>query len=253
MIEIIRETSAERINRVLNDESVRPWVADLSEGVIDITKSVENLNNVLLMGEHGGCMLFKLMPGVYEVHTQILPAGRGAWAHEFAGGVVRWMFLRTDAYELLTRVPRGHVAAKALTLAIGGKYEFTRPSGCLFRGRAVDLYVYALRLQDWASTAPDMVERGAWFHEFLASEAKRLGVTEPTHADDENHNRYVGIALEMALAGQVRKAVLTYNRWSLVSRHRVIQFVSDDPPMIRFDLGLLRFADGKLEVLRADH
>lgn len=251
MIEIVRETSANRVNAILNDPAVRPWVADMAEGQIDISESVENQNNVLLMGEHGGCMMLKLMPGIYEVHTQVLPAGRGPWAHDFTVGVARWMFLRTDAYELLTKVPKGHVAAKAATLAAGGRYEFTRPNGCRFRGRSTDVDIYALRLQEWAATAPDMVERGAWFHEFLNAEAKRLGVTDPTHSDDENHNRYVGVSLEMALAGQVRKAVLFYNRWGLVSRHRLVQFVSDDPPMIKFDLGILRIKqDGKLEVVR---
>lgn len=250
MVEIVRETSADRINVILNDEAVRPWVADMSEGVIDITKSVENAHNVLLMGEHGGCMLFKIMPGIYEAHTQVLPPGRGAWAHDFTHEVARWMFTHTDAFDLLTRVPRGHVSAKAATMAVGGRYEFTRPAGCKFRGKLVDVDVYGLRLQDWAATAPGMVERGAWFHEFLAGEAKRLGIDQPTHEDDESHNRYVGVALEMALAGQVGKAVQMYNRWAVVARHRVIYFVSDDPPTIRFDIGLLRMVEGRLEVVQ---
>src|SRR6266481_7406635 len=112
MIPIERHFSAERINEVINDSSVRPWVANGSE-VLDVAKHVGNRSHVLLMGEHGGCMFFKFLPGVYEVHTQVERAGRGEWTNALTAACARWMFTRTDCYEILTRVPHGHEPARA--------------------------------------------------------------------------------------------------------------------------------------------
>lgn len=138
-VRIERQTTAARINAVLNDPGVRPWVADAAEGKLDITAAVENPNNYCLMAEHGGCMFFRLMPTIYEVHTQVLPEGRGPWAIAMIRAAIHSMFARTDAWEIMTRVPRTHIAAKAATLRVGARFEFTRDDPCLFRGELVNL------------------------------------------------------------------------------------------------------------------
>lgn len=245
-----RETSADRLNDILNDPMVRPWVADMSEGMIDVSASIKNENNILLMGDYGGCLFFKLMPGVYEVHTQVLPSARGRWTTRLTKECAQWMFTRTDAYEVLTRVPEGHIGARAAALRQGMKYEFTRPNECKFRGKIGDVHIHSIRIQDWIPTAPYLVEIGAKFHVRLHEEAERLGVTETPHGDDENHNRYVGACFEMVLHGQASKAVALYNRWALVSRHPTVKLVSLDPPMIKFDIGYVALRDGRVEVTR---
>lgn len=250
MIEIERHTTAAAINAVLNDPTVRPWVADAAEGVLDVSRLATNPANYVLMGEHGGCAFVQLLPGVYEVHTQIRAAGRGAWAAEFSRAVAHWMFTRTDAYEVVTRVPRGHVAALALTRGIGFRYEFTREGECRFQGDTVPVDCFSMRIQDWLVHAEGLVERGRWLHDRMHQEADRLGITVPAHADDENHNRYAGAAIEMALHGRPGKAVTIYNRWALMSRHETIAYIQADPPTIKFDIGLLRVVDGDIEVLR---
>ena len=247
---IWREHDARRINAVLNHPVVRPWVADLGAGEIDLTPAVENGNNVLLMGEHGGCFCFCVRPGLYEVHTQVLPAGRGEWALEFVRAGATWMFTHTDAYEIMTRVSHGHFAAKALTLAAGMKYEFTRDEGPSFKGTHPPCDIYSLRMWDWVQNAGGLVESGQYLHERIQSEAKRLGITTELHGDDENHNRYAGATLEMVLGGQVPKAVLFYNRWAFAARHPMIALVSEQPPVIRFDIGLMTIRDGEIEVVQ---
>ncbi len=243
-IERITASDAHRINAILNHPEVRPWVADVAEGVLDITPQLMMTSNVCLMSEHGGCFFFRLMQGIYEVHTQVLPAGRGAWAKNFTREAAHWMFTHTEAFELLTRVPHGHIAAKAATLAVGATKEFTGMVPCRFRGRETRVDIYRLSLQEWVMNTPELAERGAWLHERLHQEADRLGITAPPHAEDEGHNRYAGACIAMAMNGQVRKAVAFYNRWALLSRHRTIAFVSDDPPVIRFDLGDLKLVNG---------
>jgi len=245
-----REHDASRINAVLNHPEIRPWVADMSEGEIDISQQVANPRNVLLMGKYGGCMCFQIFPGVYEVHTQVLPEGRGKWSLDFVRAGSDWMFTRTDCYDILTRVPMGHVAARALALAAGMMPEFQRPDGCKFLGETRPVEIMSFRVQDWMRQAPGLVELGMWFHAELQREAARLDVQEPAHTDDENHNRYAGAALAMIIAGQLKKGVALYNRWAVVSRHKVISIVEENPPVIRFDLGLLRFVEGRIQVSR---
>ena len=79
-VEIRREYTADKLNSVLNCPEVRPYVAEVPDGYLDLSRGVKNTNNVLLMGEFGGCFFIKVLPGVYEVHTQVLPEGRGEWA-----------------------------------------------------------------------------------------------------------------------------------------------------------------------------
>jgi hypothetical protein len=233
----------------LNHPLVRPWVADASEGALDLSARVADRRNILLLGEHGGVMFYPVMPGVYEAHTQVLPAGRGGWTRGLTQACAHWMFTRSPAYEIMTRVPQGHFAAKAATEATGMHLEFTRPKECRFRGQLVDVHIYSGRLQDWIGSAPGLVEIGARFHDRLNELARAAGITAPAHEPDENHNRYVGAAIEMARGGQVKKGVAFYNRWAIVARHPMVELVAIDPPTIKMDIGTLRLTGDDVDLV----
>lgn len=245
---IARATDADFFNRVLNHPAVRPDVADMGEGVIDASKLVANQAHQLLVDEHGGCIFLRYYEGCYEVHTAILPSGRGKWAKAFAEGVLRYMFTVTDAVEIITRVPQGHIAAKALTEIVGFRHHFTTLPETKFRGELVPCHVYNLWITDWAMRAPDMEDRGAKFHQWLNRQVK----TGTPHRNDPAHNRIVGVALEMMLAGRARKAAIWYNRWAVAARHAQISLVSEAPPQVKFDAGLLTFAEDGVHFERAN-
>lgn len=246
-----REFHPERINAILNDPVVRPDVSESVTGGMDIAQAVNNHSNVLLMGEYGGCFFFKLMSGIYEVHSQCLKPGRGAWIADFVQAAGDWMYTRTDAFEIVTRIPINHNGARTLAIHAGMKYEFTEPDGCVWRGERQDIECYSYRLQDWLASCESFEERGRQFHDFLHKEAIRLGVMEIGHDDQPTHNRYVGACLEMAKHGHAAKGVSVYNRWALMARHPVIQLLTVEPLAIRFDLGILRIVDGEMKVERA--
>jgi hypothetical protein len=237
---IERTTDAAFLNRVLNDPAVRPWVADVAEGKLDLSPRVADDNNVCLIGEHGAFLCFKFMEGMYEVHTQILPSGRGEWARKFAEAGAHHMFMATDCIEILTRVPEGHVAAAALTRAMGFRLQFNTPPECLFRGKRVPCAIHALSLQDWSMRVSP--ENGERFHEWLN---QKVAVGEP-HAPDPDHNRIVAVTLDMMRGGQIGKAVAWYNRWAIVARHTPIRLLSFAPPQIRFDAGILTLEGGQI-------
>lgn len=249
MIQLHRETDASRINALLNQPEIRPWIAN-GDSAVDVSAQVANPDNILLMGEHGGCMFFKLQEGIYEVHTQVSASARGEWTDQLTQACAYWMFMRTTAWDVLTRVPEGHVAARAAAIRRGMRFEFTRPQECVFKNEKVDVHIYSIRLQDWIKQADALDATGREFHDMLHAAAERYGVTDPAHDDDPNHNRYVGAAVEMARHGQVRKAVLWYNRWAMASRHPPIALLRDgNPAMVRIDHGfVLTATNGVIEV-----
>lgn len=247
---IQRSFDAARVNAFLNSEDIRPWIADMAEGKVDVTKHVENRDNVCLLGEHGGTLCFKLMHGIYEVHTFVCEAGRGPWALGMVRAGSRYMFTRTDAYEIVTRVPHSHRAAAALTATAGMRFEMSLPDACRFEGVLSPVNVYSFRIQDWIAKADAMEAVGRQFHADMIEAARAAGVTAPAHDDDPIHNRYVGAAYEMFRAGQLVKGAEFYNRWAMIARHAPIRLIDDKPPTIKFDIGIMRLLDkGRLEVV----
>lgn len=243
---LTRTIDAQQINAILNHPSVRPDVAEPKDGVLDLTAVAANPANIFLAGDHGGFVIFKYDAGIYEVHTAILPQGRGEWAKQASAECVNFMFTHTDCVDLITRVPQGHIAAKALTEMNGFRHEFTTPPDTMFRERLVPCHIYCLTIHEWAKRVEGMEELGAQFHEWLTAQ---VGEGTP-HEPDPAHNRIVGVALAMAQSGQVAKGVVWYNRCSLAARHPTIALVGLDPPQIKFDAGILTVTPQGLQFSR---
>jgi hypothetical protein len=248
-VRVWRETDARGVNAILNHAEVRPWVADIGEGEINISGPVANDENILLMGKFGAVFFIYLMPGCYECHTQILPEGRGAWAHKFAVAVLDWMFARSNAWEVTTRVPLGHLGALTLARSVGFQHEFTSMDPCLFRGEWVKASILRVTIHEWAARSAAYKAMGERLHDQMGLEALRLGITVPPHADDDYHSAVAGAAIEMVRHGLMIKASYFYNRWSALSRHRPIDVVSLDPPVIKMDLGAMRIKEDGIEVV----
>jgi hypothetical protein len=232
LLSIERRFDAKRLNEIVNDPAVFPWVRGSADGDIDLTFAVENPANVLLMGEHGAMLLIQHQQGLFEAHTQVLPVGRGQWAVDFAKACVFWMFTRTNCFELMTKCPHGNLGARALARCVGGKKLFTNPRGWTKDGKVIPADIFGLTIQDWMLTAQGLEERGHWFHERLMSEYRRLGRREAPHPDDSVHDRYVGMACEMFLGGQPQKAVVLYNRWAVMADYLPIDLMSLQPVAI---------------------
>jgi hypothetical protein len=56
----------------------------------------------------------------------------------------------------------------------------------------------------------------------------------------------------MMLAGRVNKALIWYNRFSLAARHSMISLVGENPPQVRFDAGILTFAEDGIRFTHAN-
>lgn len=108
---------ADLINRFANDPSIRPFIG--GKGPLDLTAITQGAN-VALFGEYGGFCLSWCAPDTYEIHTLILPEGRGQWAFDWAAQSIAYME-RLGAIQMWTRVHPDHRHTAIFTRKMGLK------------------------------------------------------------------------------------------------------------------------------------
>lgn len=118
-----------RMNYIVNHPAIRPHVGGDPAQPLDFSEAIADHDNHFLVGEHGGISAIWTAPGTYEIHTMVLPEGRGGWAASFAMWVRQYL-VDQGARHLWTLVHPDAANVRAFTLKAG----FT-PAG----SRAVDL------------------------------------------------------------------------------------------------------------------
>lgn len=248
---IERTFDADQVNAIINHPAVYPWVSPVEGQPLNSAPLLANRANVALFGEFGGAIFIVHQPGYYEIHTQVVPQGRGPWALNAMRDSLRWMFTRTDAMEIVTRVPKGNLAARAMAKAVHGVYEFTNPAGWSFKGHSIPADIFAWRIQDWMRVAPGLIESGRAFHQRLETQYPELGFKHNAHPDNDTHDRYVGAAMEMINGGQFGKAAALYNRWAIMADYQQVRIISLDPFMLDIGESILAFRpDNSFEVVQ---
>jgi hypothetical protein len=235
------------LNAVANHPEVRPWLG--GDGEIDFTPLLDNAANVALVNEHGGWLQVYLDHGLYEVHSQFLPEGRGDLVADMRAAL-RYMFTQTDCIELVTRVPDGNLAAKGLARAAGFREAFRREACWKTPSGMVGVSFQTLPLWRWMMMDDEALARGQWFHDALEQHKATLARPPPIHADDEAHDRAVGASVLMFQAFNPHKAVASYNRWASFAGYAPIRLVSLAPLIIDVvDALVTMTATGGLEFL----
>lgn len=118
---MMRSTDSQFLNRVVNDPSVKPWVSLGVSGYLDMTPAVSNPENIFLADEYGGTLFVKTGNGIYDLHTQFLPEGRGKHVREFAVEALRYMFVDTDCIAITTFIQDENLSAQRMALWCGFK------------------------------------------------------------------------------------------------------------------------------------
>lgn len=248
VLSVSREFAAEHLNAVVNDPAVRPWVGG-GTGPLDLSGLVADRANYLLMGLGGGILFQRIDAGFYEAHTQFLPEARGPSAVRAVRDALRYMFTRTDAVEIVTKVPEGNAGALGLVRAIHGQKQFRREKAWPSAAGPVAVDFYALSINAWAGKAEELAASGEWFHGKLeAAKAETVGAAPP-HDDDEAHDRYVGATVEMVAAGQIAKAMGFYARWARFAGYGPIAVIATNPVVIDIGDAILAVRGDNFEVL----
>lgn len=245
-----RQSDATQINGFLNHPEVYPTVAGPHKGPFDIQPLIDRGQVMVLAGEFGGFLVYNMQPKVYGFHTAVLPEGRGRWAARLFIDGLQWVFTRTDAVELMTHRPHGNIAAKAALKMAGAIHDFTTRPIWPVGEAMVQMDVYSFRIQEWAKTAPGMIESGKWFHGRLAE--KTAGSGRINHKDDELHDRYVGIAIEMIRNGHPDKGVGFYNRWAVMAGYLPSTIMRRDPLTINIGDATIVVGADDFEVIDAN-
>jgi hypothetical protein len=246
---VVRRTlDARPFNAVANHPDVRPWIG--GEGPLDLAALVGDPANFALEAEHGGWILARHEPGIYELHTLFLPEGRGRTCLAAWREAERFMFAATDAREIVTRIPAHNAAAAFAARLCGFKERFARRAA--FRtaaGELVDVSFQALTLDDWTFRDPAARHAGRVFHAQLEAAKARADSALETHAEDEAHDRAVGAACLMIGAGNPKKGVWAYNRWARLAGYATIALLNDSPITIDVRDAVVGVKDGAMEVL----
>ena len=155
-----------------------------------------------------------------------------------------YMFERTDCHRLFTQVPRDNEAAASLANKGGFREWFRRHDAR--RGETAYL---TLEIDDWIQHNDGLIAVGEWFHAALDEAKAAAGSARPTHPDDQAHDRAVGAAIEMLRAGQIGKALGTYNRWASFAGYLPISLVSTAPVTLDVGDAVIELNNGNLEVV----
>jgi hypothetical protein len=246
-VQVLRRTmDAAFVNAVANDPTVRPLIGNPDDGPLDFAAFLADPANVALTWEWGAFLFARHDPARYELHTLILPEGRGAGVLPAFADAARWVFTATDASELVTQVAGSNRAAGLMARRAGFRPIFER-EGAWHDGSGVTFFAFGL--DDWRARDDTLALEGRAFHEALEAAKAAAGSTLPPHPDDEAHDRAVGAACLMAKAGNPRKAAHTYNRWARFAGYAPAALVAEAPPV--FDIGEAVFAfTPELEIMK---
>jgi hypothetical protein len=110
------------LNRVVNDATVfRGATLGILTDPVDMTPLLADERNLFLANEHGGFLLIDKGSGIYEIHTQFLPEGRGKSAIVAGRDAMKYMFSETPARALMTFCPLDNPQSAFLARACGMK------------------------------------------------------------------------------------------------------------------------------------
>jgi hypothetical protein len=148
---IWRETDPDRINDVINHPSVRDWVRGSAMGNLDVMTVIASDAAVALFGEFGGFVFLRIVPGIYDTHSAVLPEGRGEWGLRTAKAAIRWMFEKEGALEIMVACPKGEQAVHTLSKSVSANFKYVGEirNGWRIHGRSVPSEIFSLTKTDW--------------------------------------------------------------------------------------------------------
>ncbi len=234
---MIRRTfDATFLNEVANHPEVFPWIGAVEP--VDLGPILSSPRNIGIEASGGGWILTHLEPGIYELHTLFLPEARGSYFAQ-AKEALRYVFVETDATEIVTKVPDGNSGARMAAALVGFRERFRREKAWI-DGSGVSYE--ALTIEDWRQRDIEVLKAGKWFHARLDEQ-----IEHEAHPEDEAHDRAVGAAVLMARAGALLKGLAFYNRWARFAGY--VEAVQIGPNLVDFAEAIIQIRGQDMTVL----
>lgn len=181
-------TDVGHVNHILNHPSVYPWIKGWHEGKFDISKWMNN-DNVILAFEHGCSVFVKHQIGVYEWHVAVLPEGRGQQSLLWGRRALNWMFVNTDAVDILAQCPPTNPFVRIIIQQMGLKKEFVTRSLWPTKDGKVPVDVYSMSIQEWIRDINDIPDKHAVISDYMVK------------------------------CGQKEKGINFFNRWAAINHY----------------------------------
>jgi hypothetical protein len=223
----------EFLESIANDPRIFPYISCKGQERIDLSGVWHKCIGFEFDG--GGWVADRLDANRYEVHTLFLPKSPNV--RENAQIAFRYLFCNVDALEVVTKVPDDLPHALKLALDVGFTVKFKRDNAWHRDTHSVGMTYLSLTVDEWAINSQAMQDLGHEFHEELGE--------HQTHDEDPIHDRYVGLGVACALAGQPEKGVWLYNKWARFAGYQEMDF-SDG--VARFDNTEVFVNDNGLQV-----
>jgi hypothetical protein len=249
---IERTFHAQFVNRLANEPGTVEWLQGYHQLPLDFTEVTDNEDNIVLVGEHGAAVFAPtVVPTIYEYHMMVQKEHRGEWSKLFAQACFLTIFTRTTCMELLARIPKGNLGSRTMANLLGFSHERTQPNGWVVDLDPVPVDWFSLRIEDWLKTASGLAERGRWFFERLESDLRALGAEGDLGLpDSEECDRHTGGAIEMLFGGQIAKAEVFFNRWSVMAGRHPIKVVNPRPLLLDTGAIVIRIEDNDFAILK---
>lgn len=181
--------SPEFFEYVANHPRVQPFVSEHGDPPMVFSRVWHTC--IGFQFERGGWIAQKLAPHRYEIHTLFLPHSPGV--RDMAAQVRWFLFVATDAEELVTQVPADLPHVHRLSQDMGFRDRFRREAAWLRKDGPVAVDHLSVRIDDW----------------ILADDALAVaGITDPCES------RYVGFAGDCEAMNMPEKGAAIYNRWA---------------------------------------
>jgi hypothetical protein len=210
---------------------------------IDASEQVADLNNVLLIADGGAILFVWQEPGIYEARVGFIDGSDAGHVLSLAKAC-DYMFLQTDAMQLLFMVPNVNLALERLCSEVGATYEFFRNQLWPTKDGVYNINFWAFRYDDWLRKSSRMLERGYEFAVRLAQEKIRLGQDEEMPRLETCLYRALGQLSAMIEGGQGEKGIILYNRFARFAGFPFVALVARNPLMIDFGDMLVQYKNG---------
>lgn len=150
-------TDLHMVQDIFTHESVYPLISDDGSLSPEAFRETENLKTVLesksiyvlAPNRYSITIFFPCNSNTFELHTMVLPEGRGKMAIKGAADAFEWMFLNTKCLKIITYVPTFNRAAKVMARMVGFVIEGCNRKSFLKGGVLYDQTLLGITKEDW--------------------------------------------------------------------------------------------------------